>query len=1830
MKIREKILAGILTSAVTATAVVTALWPAAPAYAEYTVDFSQGDYSVWDGTSYTFDWYETPITEDGITTYTISSASDLAGLCILTNNLSAAEFADITSNIAAEDTGYISTVDTFEGKVIKLDCNIDLANFDWMPISYPWATANLTSRYEFTNAEGNVVTYNGVDYIPDDTVDPWVGDENGDPISTRYWEYPESELRFRDLMQGNLHDFKETTFSSDLLGEYFTYVYPYIPTDTVEKGVITPWVKIKDSDVTIPMKQFMDIDYSRNIVANYGLKNIKGYTETSGFLGTFEGKSHNIKGLTPKTPWTEDAEQRLITYDPIAKGLFGMLGETGVIKNLNVKGEYIDEVVSYSALLCAYNYGTIDSCYVDGKMKQSLIEMVYPVNRNYAPNGQSTYALSEQAGTVMPLGNSGFMTSQNYGTIKNSYTVGTVTQAFRSFGFFAATNYGTIENCENRASFSSEYVETDFITDEWSWSTDIALRKYTSPSITWVWTGTSFSGYAVPETLNVIRFNGSWTIMSYGIATSGKQLPFNFGIMDYGVELDRYKPWLHLPNITHYDTNRWVNVPWHTFDDMDNNAIIRSTSFLHFTTNDRLEIGGNDIEEGLGLNDWIVGLYDTAIGESIAANHLYGVYTQTTVGGIAAVNYGIIQDSTNKGNITNIYGVSPRNTFSQYKNSDRYADTTKARDYYSYIRPCNQYGMFSTAGSTASLAGGVVAQNFKIISGCNNMGTISNRDIRAKEAAYETPDDSCNTDFIAYTANGFYQNGTRFQEYGDGNDAVTLRDLQIYEQDNNDYAAWYLDDWIYSSMTSLWWMTEDYYNDVVCGEKNNVLRGSLYNRSTGEYEPIEFIYDCFDRNMPYPYVKDVICKAYIYNAGIAAQNSGSISHSKHSGTAEAAITWLNKGDANTEASIDWCENVGTVWNASIAYNNIDADISNCEADGTYILENNQYIAGIANFVEQCKGTVTTSNNYVYTGYGAFDVVTAKDRADIIDTYVYDTEHSGHGVATTMTNTNVLRAYNFQNSDAGVAQLNNCTIRDVYIFGICKDGFGSGTVTGESSNWNYFGERVNYMFGEELASAADTEASITGVNFYSYSTDGTTLGDVRYGSGKLTGLTINDFIAFANYEPRNVLKCYNCILNNLSIAGTSNTLNTRDDGVYVYYFEDTKCTDMLLQVTLDFDYNLYNQTLTLQNIPGILKRVDDTNTFTNCAVVTPDGMVSFPSKNASIIEDDTIRTDASLVYTPDAQKNGALAYAMDHGSSDARTFNYTVATEDSIDIFVGITDVLEMDRVLISKDVRKLPVYTRKIVDVTEKPYYAITVPFNGNGAGYLQANRVGTEYSTTDENAIFAHTMLFVQAGDSVAVNLYKHAGYDLAGIDYVTATATDALILNKENPIYTMIAPEQDVTLLARWSDIHAVEVDTSDWCNIITSCTGSVYGKTIRVQAQTLTDEFVVSRMYYCPYVLDDNNRKVLDLNTQVDIDMNTMEFVMPDTSVRIFAERSSTNNNILDFVIAGQHGEIDNIAHTITFTFEDSVDVTALTPDIISVPAGCTITPAADAVQDFSIPVAYRVTAPSGDECIYMVSVIPKRDGEITEFSLYQYKGNITDDGAITLTVPTTLDVTACIPSVVWSGIDITPAIDTVQDFTQPVTYIVTASDGTQRTYTVIVEHVSAEVPVGTIELNAADGTPLNVNIDYDRRRITVEYPYGLDVSELKVAALNFGGNTSINTGDSLNLTRYNYLSVTVEGNSTVFDIVGKEQPMLDKQITQFRLYGHDAVINEVEHTITLILPTKYDITDIAPDAVCFVGADITDITTRHDFTKPVVYTVSDTLGNTVDYTVIVKGE
>ncbi len=85
----------------------------------------------------------------------------------------------------------------------------------------------------------------------------------------------------------------------------------------------------------------------------------------------------------------------------------------------------------------------------------------------------------------------------------------------------------------------------------------------------------------------------------------------------------------------------------------------------------------------------------------------------------------------------------------------------------------------------------------------------------------------------------------------------------------------------------------------------------------------------------------------------------------------------------------------------------------------------------------------------------------------------------------------------------------------------------------------------------------------------------------------------------------------------------------------------------------------------------------------------------------------------------------------------------------------------------------------------------------------------------------------------------------------------------------------------------------------------------------------------------------------------------------------------------------------------------------------------------------------------------------DKSITSFNFESLSPSVNgtvDNSAYTVTavVPAGTDVTALTPTIMLSGdlASISPSSGTIQDFTNPVTYTVTAEDGSTQSYTVTV--------------------------------------------------------------------------------------------------------------------------------------------------------------------------------
>jgi hypothetical protein len=163
------------------------------------------------------------------------------------------------------------------------------------------------------------------------------------------------------------------------------------------------------------------------------------------------------------------------------------------------------------------------------------------------------------------------------------------------------------------------------------------------------------------------------------------------------------------------------------------------------------------------------------------------------------------------------------------------------------------------------------------------------------------------------------------------------------------------------------------------------------------------------------------------------------------------------------------------------------------------------------------------------------------------------------------------------------------------------------------------------------------------------------------------------------------------------------------------------------------------------------------------------------------------------------------------------------------------------------------------------------------------------------------------------------------------------------------------------------------------------------------------------------------------------------------------ASDEKAITSLKIGSSEGVI--IGNSIVVTVPYRTDLTKLAP-VIAV-AGSSVNPLSGAVQDFSNPVMYTVTADDATTQDYTVFVRHAASDEklITSFRIGSSDGVITGD-TISVTVPSDTEITQTSPTITITGRSVSPASGVKQNFTPPITYTVTADDGSTAEYTVTV--------------------------------------------------------------------------------------------------------------------------------------------------------------------------------
>jgi hypothetical protein len=249
--------------------------------------------------------------------------------------------------------------------------------------------------------------------------------------------------------------------------------------------------------------------------------------------------------------------------------------------------------------------------------------------------------------------------------------------------------------------------------------------------------------------------------------------------------------------------------------------------------------------------------------------------------------------------------------------------------------------------------------------------------------------------------------------------------------------------------------------------------------------------------------------------------------------------------------------------------------------------------------------------------------------------------------------------------------------------------------------------------------------------------------------------------------------------------------------------------------------------------------------------------------------------------------------------------------------------------------------------------------------------------------------------------------------------------------------------------------------------------------------------------------------------------------EKSYTVFIKHTASDTKeIYVFSIGNNTGIISGTNITVIVPY--GTDVTGITPAIIF--SGKSISPVSGVKQDFSDPVIYTGTADDGSEKEYTIIVIhaPSSGKEIQSFAIGPNVGVISGT-SITVTVPYGTDITNLVPIVIFSGKSLSPASGTAQNFSDPVTYTVTADDDSEKTYTVIMIHAPSPVKeIHSFTIGSNIGVISGTNI-------TVTIPYEPDITALTPTVIFSGKSISPASGTVQNFSDPVTYTVTADDGS-----------------------------------------------------------------------------------------------
>jgi len=368
---------------------------------------------------------------------------------------------------------------------------------------------------------------------------------------------------------------------------------------------------------------------------------------------------------------------------------------------------------------------------------------------------------------------------------------------------------------------------------------------------------------------------------------------------------------------------------------------------------------------------------------------------------------------------------------------------------------------------------------------------------------------------------------------------------------------------------------------------------------------------------------------------------------------------------------------------------------------------------------------------------------------------------------------------------------------------------------------------------------------------------------------------------------------------------------------------------------------------------------------------------------------------------------------------------------------------------------------------------------------------------------------------------------------------------------------------------------------------------------------------------------------------------------------ASSSAKAITVFSFTSPAATGAIDENAKTIAVTVPNGTNVTALIATFnttgASVKVGSTIQVSGATTNDFTNPVTYTVTAADNSATAYTVTVTvaPSSAKTITAFSLLGVSGVVNEAAkTITVVLPSGTNVTALIATFTTTGASIkvggTAQVSgtTANDFTNPVTYTVTAADSTTAAYTVTV--TVAASPIKAITAFSFTSPAATGTIDENAKSISVTVPNGTNITALAATFTTTGASVNVGLTVQMSGTTANdftnpvtYTVTAADGTTATYTVTVTIAASPAKAITAFSFTSPAATgtINENAKTIAVTVPNGINVTALAATftttgASVNVGSAVqVSGTTPNNFTSSVIYTVTAADSTTATYTVTV---